>query len=145
MELVKDHQTDALQLRVTQRHTGQNPFGDHFQTGGGTDPGIGSSPVTNGLPHRLAKLGCHEGGHGTGRHPSWLQHQNATLAGSGTIQQTQRHTGGFPCSWRGFQNGTAGLLQGIKERFHHLIDGKFVLHFLRPLLRRRDDGHFWSC
>ena len=47
MEFIKDHQTDAIQLRIGKQHSGQHPFGYYLHPGGVTYPCISSGPVAN--------------------------------------------------------------------------------------------------
>ena len=101
MELVEDHQADALERCVGLQHAGQHALGDDRQPRIPGHPGLESAAVANGLADRLAAQRGHARGHRAGREPPWLEHDDAEVPEPGRIEQRERDNSTFAgAGWR---------------------------------------------
>ena len=90
VELVEDHQADALERRVGLQHAGQYALGDDRQPRIAGHPGLEPAAIANGLADRLAAQRGHARGDRAGRQPPWLEHDDAEVAEPGRIEQRER-------------------------------------------------------
>ena len=124
VELVKDHQADALKARVALQLPGEDTLGDHFNPGLLADAGIQPDPVSHSVADLFPQQLRHAASRGAGGHAAGLQHQNLEPCEPGLIEQGQRDHGGLAGAGRGLQYQLVAPAQLLPEFTEDLTDGQ---------------------
>ena len=121
MELIKDHQADAGQLRIRLQQALQDTFSHHFDPGCCTDPGFQPDAVTDLLTDRLTQqvgqtLRCRPSGQ-----PARFQQDDLLPRQPISSEQGQRHQRGLTRPRRRLQNDCGMRLQLLLQFRQHLF------------------------
>ena len=80
VELVEDHESNAVECGIVVQLAGEDALGDHFDAGASADSGIGADAVSNALPDVLAEQGGHAVSGGARGDAPGLEHDDALVA-----------------------------------------------------------------
>ena len=115
MELVEDHESDAVQGGIRLDQSGQDALGEDLDPGGRAHRRFVPDPVAD----QAADLLAGQCGHMTRRRPGGqapgLEHQDSPALEPGLGQQAERHPGGLPGSGGGLEHGSAALQERYPE------------------------------
>lgn len=122
MELVEDHQADALERRVFLQPTGEHAFGDHFDARGRPDLAFEANAVTDGFPDPFAQLAGHPLGRGARGQAPGLEHDDALAGQPRLVEQRERHAGSLARPGRCLEHGFVAFTQGLAQGRQYGID-----------------------
>ena len=76
VELVEDHQPDAVEPRIGLQHARQDALGDHLDAGAGADPGVAADAVADRLADLFAQQCRHASRRGAGGEAARLENDD---------------------------------------------------------------------
>ena len=123
MEFVEDHQGDISERRVLLQQSREDTFRYHLNTRVLADTPLAADAVTDGLPHRLAKLLSHVLRGAYRRQPPRFEHHD-TATDAIIVEQGKRHARGFAGAGCGRQYHTGVVGERIAQRRQRLINRK---------------------
>ena len=115
MELIEDHQTDAVEGRVRREHAPQHAFRDHLDACAGAHLRVEAHAVADGPAGIFAQhLGHARGRVARGDSPR-LEHENLAVRQPGLIEEGEGNERGLAGAGRRFEYQRIVLPDGVKK------------------------------
>lgn len=124
MELVEDHETDALERRILVQHPREHTFRDDLDARVRADPRLAAYAEPHSGTDRFAERTGHASCRSAGCEPTWLEHHDALRREPSLIEQGERHPGRLARTRRRLQHRGRPTRERGTERGQHLIDRK---------------------
>ena len=115
VELVEDHEADAVEPGIGLQAADEEAFSYHFEAGGGAGPALEAHGVTDCFSDLLAEEIGHALRRLAGGEAARLEHQDRSTGEPGLGQQQEGDERGLARAGRCGQHGPAGIRQGAAQ------------------------------
>ncbi len=111
VKLIKQDKANPGKGGILLEESGENPLGDHLNSGSFTDLRFTSHPVSHQPAHFLIHLGCHVFSCSARGKAAWFEHDDFLAVEPRLAQQHKGDTCGLPSPRRGREDAVAGLAE----------------------------------
>ena len=122
VELVEDHEPDALERRVLVQHPREHALGHHLDARARRDARVEAHAVAHRVADALAEGARHPVRGGAGGEAPRLEHHDRAAAEPRLVEQGERHARRLAGAGRRLEHGGGAAAQGVAQRGQGVVD-----------------------